>query len=84
MVSPDALLIVLHEDTMRPTAAGLDPAIALESGEDAGSFGHVAGRIPDVIIPTRGQGRDGSACGGGGELGLFRAVRYVDTLFARA
>jgi hypothetical protein len=84
MVSPDALLIVLDEDAMRPAAAGLEPAIALERGTDAGSFGHVAGRVPDVIVPTRAQGRDGSAGRHGGELGLFRAVRYVDTLLARA
>jgi hypothetical protein len=56
MVSPDALPIVLGEDTMRPTAAGLGPAITLERGEDAGSFGHVAGRVLEAIIPT-GSGR---------------------------
>lgn len=52
MVSPHALPIVLHQDTMRPTATGLGPAITLERGEDAGSFRHVAGRILEVIIPT--------------------------------
>jgi hypothetical protein len=44
MVSPDALAIVLDQHTMRPAAAGLDPAITLERGKDASSFGHVAGR----------------------------------------
>jgi hypothetical protein len=52
MVCPDALPIVLRQDTMRPAAADLDPAITLESGEDAGSFGHVAGRVQDVIVST--------------------------------
>jgi hypothetical protein len=44
MVSPDALSIVLDQDTMRPAAAGLDPTITLERGQDAGSFKHVTGR----------------------------------------
>src|SRR5947209_8132855 len=52
MVSPDALSIVLHQDTMRPAATGLGPAISFERGEDAGSFRHVEERILDVIIPT--------------------------------
>jgi len=45
MISPDALPIVLDQNAMRPAAAGLGPAIALERGEDAGSFRHVAGRV---------------------------------------
>jgi hypothetical protein len=62
MVSPDALPIVLDQDTMRPAVAGLGPAIALERGEDAGSFGHVAGRVLHVIIPTIASANDpGSA-----------------------
>ena len=44
MVSPDALTIVLDQNTMRPTAAGLDPAITLERDKDAGNFGHAARR----------------------------------------
>jgi hypothetical protein len=39
MVSPDALPIVLGQDSMRPAAAGLDPAITLERGEDAAALG---------------------------------------------
>lgn len=42
MVCPDALPIILRQDTMRPPAADLDPAIALEPSKNAGSFGHVA------------------------------------------
>ncbi|MBV9142958.1 MAG: hypothetical protein JO115_18940 [Pseudonocardiales bacterium] len=44
MVSPDALPLVLDQNTMRPAAAGLAPAITLERDENAGSCGHVAGR----------------------------------------
>ena len=34
---------------MRPAAAGLGPAIALERGEDTGGFWHVADRVAEVI-----------------------------------
>jgi hypothetical protein len=56
MVCPDALPIVLHQDTMRPAAADLDPSITLERGEDAGSFwagGEAGGeKVLGVIIAT--------------------------------
>jgi hypothetical protein len=37
---------------MRSATAGLGPAIALERGEDTGSFGHVVERVLEVVIPT--------------------------------
>jgi hypothetical protein len=52
MVCPDALPIVLHQDTMRPAAADLDPSITLERGEDAGSFWAGGEKVLGVIIAT--------------------------------